>query len=132
MVYESYLLISSDFSLIWASAVFCRKATSQGPKTTLKTRLSFSSPGLLISVPFLLATASVYLLITELRDTHGKALACHTLCLAMAFSCLAATQLAGHAFPTLACTIMGKCKDLIHLWSHIELWTQRRLLLLMH
>ncbi|CAG4956332.1 unnamed protein product [Colias eurytheme] len=63
--------------------------------------------GLIISVPFLLATTCVYLFITELRDTHGKALACHSLSLAVAFSCLAATQLAGHAFPNTACTIMA-------------------------
>lgn len=61
-------------------------------------------------MPFLLATAYVYLFITELRDTHGKALACHSICLAIAFSCLAATQLAGHAFPSTACNIMGKLK----------------------
>ncbi|XP_045772511.1 G-protein coupled receptor Mth2-like [Maniola jurtina] len=63
--------------------------------------------GLIISVPFLLATATIYTFITELRDTHGKALACHSICLAVAFSCLAATQLAGHAFPSPACTIMA-------------------------
>ncbi|XP_022122149.2 G-protein coupled receptor Mth2 [Pieris rapae] len=63
--------------------------------------------GLIISVPFLLATAVVYIFITELRDTHGKALACHSTCLAIAFSCLAATQLAGHAFPNTACSIMA-------------------------
>ncbi|CAG9786608.1 unnamed protein product [Diatraea saccharalis] len=63
--------------------------------------------GLIISVPFLLATAAVYILIRELRDTHGKALACHTICLAIAFSCLAATQLAGHAFPVAVCSVMA-------------------------
>ncbi|OWR52401.1 G-protein coupled receptor Mth2 [Danaus plexippus plexippus] len=63
--------------------------------------------GLIISVPFLIATAGIYILIKELRDTHGKALACHSICLAVAFSCLAATQLAGHAFPVTACTIMA-------------------------
>ncbi|XP_026492342.2 G-protein coupled receptor Mth2-like [Vanessa tameamea] len=63
--------------------------------------------GLIISVPFLIVTACVYIFITELRDTHGKALACHSICLAIAFSCLAATQLAGHAFPATACNIMA-------------------------
>ncbi|XP_011548161.3 G-protein coupled receptor Mth2 [Plutella xylostella] len=69
--------------------------------------LIFYAVGLLISVPFLLATACVYTLIRELRDTHGKALACHSVSLATAFSCLAATQLAGHAFPTLVCSVMA-------------------------
>ncbi|XP_061715719.1 G-protein coupled receptor Mth2-like [Cydia pomonella] len=79
------------------------------PVETAKTSttLILYAVGLLISVPFLLATACVYTFITELRDTHGKALACHSTCLAIAFSCLAATQLAGHAFPVLACTIMA-------------------------
>ncbi|RVE51681.1 hypothetical protein evm_003653 [Chilo suppressalis] len=63
--------------------------------------------GLIISVPFLLATAAIYIFITELRDTHGKALACHTICLAIAFLCLATTQLAGHAFPVPVCSTMA-------------------------
>lgn len=53
-------------------------------------------------------TACVYVFIIELRDTHGKALACHSICLAIAFSCLATTQLAGHAFPATICNVMGK------------------------
>ncbi|XP_049873267.1 G-protein coupled receptor Mth2-like [Pectinophora gossypiella] len=71
------------------------------------TTLILYATGLLISVPFLLATACVYTFITELRDTHGKALACHSMCLAIAFCCLAITQLAGHAFPPTACTIIA-------------------------
>ncbi|XP_073956022.1 G-protein coupled receptor Mth2-like [Choristoneura fumiferana] len=71
------------------------------------TTLILYAVGLIISVPFLLATACVYTVITELRDTHGKALACHSACLAVAFSCLAATQLAGHAFPIAVCTTMA-------------------------
>ncbi|KAM3965342.1 G-protein coupled receptor Mth2 [Aphomia sociella] len=63
--------------------------------------------GLLISVPFLLFTAFVFIYITKLRDNHGKALSCHSACLAIAFLCLAATQLAGHAFPNTICTIMA-------------------------
>ncbi|XP_075978034.1 G-protein coupled receptor Mth2-like [Anticarsia gemmatalis] len=81
--------------------------TTPMEETKTSSTLIVYATGLLISVPFLLATACVYLLITELRDTHGKALACHTVCLAMAFTCLAATQLAGHAFPKVACTIMA-------------------------
>ncbi|CAB3236733.1 unnamed protein product [Arctia plantaginis] len=81
--------------------------TTPPEETKTSATLIVYATGLLISVPFLLATACVYLFITELRDTHGKALACHTLCLAVAFTCLATTQLAGHAFPVVACTVMA-------------------------
>ncbi|CAG4969539.1 unnamed protein product [Parnassius apollo] len=76
-------------------------------EATTSVTLIIYATGLIISVPFLLATACVYTFITELRDTHGKALACHSICLAVAFSCLAATQLAGHAFPSTICNIMA-------------------------
>ncbi|KAJ2948974.1 hypothetical protein O0L34_g5914 [Tuta absoluta] len=71
------------------------------------TTLVLYATGLIISVPFLLATVCVYLFIRELRDTHGKALACHCMCLAVAFCCLAITQLAGDEFSSTACTIIA-------------------------
>ncbi|XP_014357678.2 G-protein coupled receptor Mth2 [Papilio machaon] len=83
----------------------CFRTPFEEAKTSVT--LIIYATGLIISVPFLLATACVYILIKELRDTHGKALACHATCLAVAFSCLAATQLAGHAFPQTICTIMA-------------------------
>ncbi|XP_072949099.1 G-protein coupled receptor Mth2-like [Epargyreus clarus] len=83
----------------------CFNAPVDEAKTSI-TLIAYAT-GLIISVPFLLATACVYTFITELRDTHGKALSCHAICLAIAFSCLATTQLAGHAFPKPACTIMA-------------------------
>ncbi|KAF9797375.1 hypothetical protein SFRURICE_005851, partial [Spodoptera frugiperda] len=64
--------------------VVCFDTPMEDTKTS-STLIAYAT-GLLISVPFLLATASVYLFITELRDTHGKALACHTVCLALAFT----------------------------------------------
>ncbi|XP_049946639.1 G-protein coupled receptor Mth2-like [Schistocerca serialis cubense] len=59
--------------------------------------------GLLVSVPFLVATAWVYLRFPQLRDLHGRALANHALCLAAAYLSLSVTQLAGHRFSTGAC-----------------------------
>ncbi|KAG6440646.1 hypothetical protein O3G_MSEX001410 [Manduca sexta] len=110
-----YLLGTRDFCMetFWSPAnpagvtlpLVCFTTPLEEAKTSAS--LIVYATGLLISVPFLLITACVYLLITELRDTHGKALACHTICLALAFTCLAATQLAGHAFPVVACTIMA-------------------------
>ncbi|KAL0838988.1 hypothetical protein ABMA28_016985 [Loxostege sticticalis] len=81
--------------------------TSPMEETKTSATLIAYATGLIISVPFLIATACVYTFITVLRDTHGKALACHTICLAVAFSCLATTQLAGHAFPNGVCTVMA-------------------------
>lgn len=48
---------------------------------------------LLLSVPCLLLTAALYLCIDELRDLHGKSLACHSICLAMAFIFLSIVQM---------------------------------------
>ncbi|XP_013183223.1 G-protein coupled receptor Mth2 [Amyelois transitella] len=81
--------------------------TASSADTSTSATLIAYAIGLLISVPFLLFTAFIYIYITELRDTHGKSLACHTICLAMAFLCLAATQLAGHAFPITVCSVMA-------------------------
>ena len=47
---------------------------------------------MLISVPFLIITAVLYLLIPELNDLHGKSLAAHSICLASGFFLLAFTQ----------------------------------------
>ncbi|KAJ9598187.1 hypothetical protein L9F63_011125, partial [Diploptera punctata] len=60
--------------------------------------------GLLISVPFLIATMLVYCLIPELRDLHGKSLACHVSCLAVAYVFLAAVQLVGDSMNEDICT----------------------------
>lgn len=48
---------------------------------------------MVVSVPFLLATFLVYLLIRELRATlHGKSLICYVLCLTVGYSFLSAIQ----------------------------------------
>lgn len=52
---------------------------------------------LLASVPCLLLTAALYFCIDELRDLHGKSLACHSICLAMAFIFLSIVQIDGQA-----------------------------------
>ncbi|GBP61314.1 G-protein coupled receptor Mth2 [Eumeta japonica] len=77
------------------------------PEDSSSVTLIVYAVGLIISVPFLLATICVYTFIVELRTTYGKCLACHCACLATAFSCLAATQLGGDAFPQPICTLMG-------------------------
>jgi hypothetical protein len=47
---------------------------------------------MLISVPCLIVTASLYLMVPELNDLHGKSLACHSFCLALGFFLLAFSQ----------------------------------------
>ncbi|KAK3915107.1 G-protein coupled receptor Mth2 [Frankliniella fusca] len=51
--------------------------------------------GLLLSVPFLLTTFILYAMTPALRDVHGKALMCQTLCLCVAYLTLAFVQLWG-------------------------------------
>lgn len=60
---------------------------------------------LLVSVPCLLLTATLYFCIDELRDLHGKSLACHSICLAMAFICLSVVQIDGRVSTTLVAGI---------------------------
>lgn len=50
---------------------------------------------MLASVPCLLATAYFYLVIPQLRNLHGKSLACHSLCLALGFLLLSVVQIRG-------------------------------------
>lgn len=50
---------------------------------------------MLVSVPCLLATAYFYLAIPQLRNLHGKSLACHSLCLALGFLLLSVVQIRG-------------------------------------
>jgi hypothetical protein len=45
-----------------------------------------------ISLKCLLITAALYLMVPELKDLHGKSLACHSISLAIGFFLLAFTQ----------------------------------------
>lgn len=60
---------------------------------------------LLLSVPCLLLTAALYFSIDELRDLHGKSLACHSICLALAFILLSIVQINGHVTPAICSNI---------------------------
>lgn len=51
--------------------------------------------GMLVSVPCLLVTAGLYFYIPQLRNLHGKSLACHSLCLATGFLLLSIAQIRG-------------------------------------
>ncbi|XP_046744479.1 G-protein coupled receptor Mth2-like [Diprion similis] len=70
---------------------------------TADTRLAMYAVGLLISVPFLLATIVSYLITRQIRDVHGMNLCCYSGCLAMAFLTLAILQLSGQSFDQNAC-----------------------------
>lgn len=56
-------------------------------------RFSILPIGMLISVPFLVATFIVYALIPELRNVHGKSLMCYVFGLTLAYALLAFVQL---------------------------------------
>lgn len=56
-------------------------------------RFTFLPIGMLLSVPFLMATFFVYLLIPELRNVHGKSLMCYVFGLTLAYALLAVVQL---------------------------------------
>lgn len=68
--------------------------------------------GMLVSIPFLLATIVVYAIIPELRNTlHGMSFMCHIGCLIVGYSVLAAIQLdapLGSDFSLTTCTTLGK------------------------
>ncbi|XP_026465341.1 probable G-protein coupled receptor Mth-like 11 [Ctenocephalides felis] len=62
----------------------------------------------LISVAFLIVTFVVYTFVKKLRTVHGLALRCHVSCLIVAFSVLAAVQLAGgREIPDWMCITAG-------------------------
>jgi hypothetical protein len=50
----------------------------------------------------------VYCLIPELRDLHGKSLACHVLCLYVAYILLVAVQLGGETLNQKLCVSVGE------------------------
>lgn len=51
--------------------------------------------GMMLSVPFLIATFLVYALLPELRNIHGKCLLCYLFSLTIGYSSLALLQLNG-------------------------------------
>lgn len=90
--------------------------------------VTFVSAGLLLSVPCLFVTTFFYIHIDELRNLHGKSLACHSLCLAIAFLLISVAQIRGHVpqsvgyviqYFMLACFlwVAVMCADIcIHVW----------------
>ncbi|XP_077288522.1 G-protein coupled receptor Mth2-like [Arctopsyche grandis] len=69
------------------------------------TRLVIIAIVMLVSVPFLCVTAAAYFITPELRNSHGKSLATHCVCLAIAYLALACTQLAGPQSNTAGCFV---------------------------
>lgn len=67
----------------------------------------FFQIGMIISMPFLLATFIVYSL-PELRNLHGKNLMSEVAALLTAYIVLVTTQLAGHAISDSLCVTFGK------------------------
>lgn len=92
-VYDSYCLdIDRNDSFLYA-IVCARKPELNSKNRVLHAEAYLYSTCLLISVPCLLWTAFFYVKIGELRDLHGKSLACHSVCLAIAYTLLSIVQL---------------------------------------
>lgn len=83
---------------------------------------------LLVSVPCLFVTTFFYIHIDELRNLHGKSLACHSLCLAFAFLLIGVAQIRGRVPQSVGyviqyfmlacfCWVAVMCADIcIHVW----------------
>ncbi|KAK6625626.1 hypothetical protein RUM43_005925 [Polyplax serrata] len=79
-----------------------------GRSTTEKSfKFILYAVGLLISVPFLLATGIIYLSVDLLRDLRGKSLSCHVICLATGYIFLALVQLASDNLNEEVCIAAG-------------------------
>ncbi|XP_055318309.1 G-protein coupled receptor Mth2-like isoform X2 [Sitodiplosis mosellana] len=70
--------------------VMCFKTPDQ-----LNTRLLIFSYGMLLSVPFILATILVYICLPELRNLHGKCLLCYLIGLVFGYTAMGLVQLNG-------------------------------------
>lgn len=64
--------------------------------------------GMLLSIPFIIATILVYFVVPELYHLHGKCLLCYLLALAIAYSVNAYLKLNGSDFISpLPCQLLG-------------------------
>lgn len=75
------------------TAIVCDHKTIRRHHIVLRGEAYLYSVCLLISVPCLLVTAYLYIKIDELCDLHGKSLAGHSACLAIAYLLLSAAQM---------------------------------------
>jgi hypothetical protein len=75
--------------------------------------------GLIISVPFLIATFLVYAVISEFRNLHGKCLMCHVSSLLTAYVFLAVIQLGEFRLSHKFCISCGKYSLCVMLFSRL-------------
>lgn len=92
-IFENYCLdMDRDGGFLYA--IVCDlKVDANLHNRVLHAEAYLYSTCLLLSVPCLLLTAYLYVQIDELRDMHGKSLACHSVCLAVAYALLSVMQL---------------------------------------
>lgn len=72
-----------------------------------KVMMIFFYSGMLVSVPFLIATYIVYWLLPELRNLHGLTLRGYIGCLATAYSTLGMQVLISHHIVSSTCIVLG-------------------------
>ncbi|KAG8313911.1 hypothetical protein J6590_104220 [Homalodisca vitripennis] len=64
--------------------------------------------GMIVSIPFFLATFLVYALLPQLQNLHGKSLMCHVMSLMIAYVCLAIVQIGKEAVTMNFCVMLCK------------------------
>lgn len=91
-VHNNYCLDMNRNDGVLYAIVCDRKTNHQTKNRVLRAEAYLYAFCLLISVPCLLLTAFFYIKIGELRELHGKSLACHCICMAIAYSFLIVIQ----------------------------------------
>ncbi|XP_058464529.1 G-protein coupled receptor Mth2-like isoform X3 [Malaya genurostris] len=98
--HEYCLLAGEDGEL--AELYYC--PVSQGDEDKSKELSIYSTVGIILSIPFLLATLIIYTCIPELRNIHGKSLICYILALTFAYVMLLLINFQTSFIP---CNVMG-------------------------
>lgn len=79
-----------------------------GEDAETKAMFTFYPIGMILSIPFLLATFLVYAVIPDLRNLHGKSLMCHVVSLLSAYVALCVVQVGTDWVPPSCCFSIGK------------------------
>nr|CAH7736760.1 unnamed protein product [Callosobruchus chinensis] len=88
------------------NVVVCLVGKLYGNDTVLEEIAGFKGYGMIISMPFLLLTFLVYLIIPE-KNLHRKALMFYVICLLLAYVFLVTSNLSKTSFPDVPCHLIG-------------------------
>ncbi|KAG8296803.1 hypothetical protein J6590_048878 [Homalodisca vitripennis] len=102
--------LSSDGKRVVTLPLLCSPPPPPPPTIFERIAMATYPVGLLISVPFLILTIMVYGGFPELRDTQGKSLCCHCVCLTVAYLTLAIVMLMGNSLSQTVCITLEMCQ----------------------